>query len=118
MRIPAAVVALSTLTIWIGAAAQARPMATLATRHCHQTAAGGFFVHLRVRGASCATGSHVMHRWIQKSGFAANKSPLRRRVRVHAWRCRLVLVQTSENPYGRVTCKASHRRWLRFYGYS
>ena len=56
----------------------------------------------------------VVH-YMKRSGFG--QQPLRPRVTVLGWTCRLKLYHPESAPYGRVNCTKGNRR-IRFYGYS
>lgn len=83
-------------------------------RSCPGTFQGGFFTDLTTQRASCATGRHVLHTWVRRSGFG--HGAISKHVHFGAWTCRLVTVTHGENPAGRITCRASGGRLVRFFG--
>jgi hypothetical protein len=85
--------------------------------HCSGTANSGFFTNLTERGTTCARARRVMKQWIKSSGFGSRRDP-RKTTRVGIYRCRLAIIQTDENPYGRVVCKSTSGKFVRFYGFS
>jgi hypothetical protein len=84
-------------------------------RPCRGEFAVGFFRHLAVHGTNCAVAGDVMRRWLKRVRFGRRQPPAE--VRVGKWGCRLRLIQTEENPYGRLTCTRG-ARVVRNYGVS
>jgi hypothetical protein len=83
---------------------------------CRASFVAGFFRYLAVARAGCGTAARVARAWIKRSRFGRRGVP--KRLRVGRWRCQFRLMQTDENPYGRITCTTSKRRVVRFYGVS
>jgi len=85
-------------------------------RSCPGQFQQGFFTDLTVLNADCAAAKQVLRSWVRRSGFGyRTPAPV---VQVGSWRCRFTTIQGESNPYGRVTCRASRGRFLRFYGFS
>ena len=80
---------------------------------CSGTAWDGFFRQLTQRHTTCSSARRVMRLWVKHvwAGQATKRSAA-----VLVYRCRLVILQGADNPYGRVTCRSAGGKYVRFYG--
>lgn len=76
-----------------------------------------FWKSISVRYVSCHTGRDITVRYIKRTSGNPSRY-LNRHVRIGGWTCTLRLIQTHDNPYGKVTCTTSRGRQITFLGKS